>query len=129
MKVNLKNISVYSVYLILIITITYLFYNLKFSTNEMNEALQVVIKNVNDENWELSFESFENFMKNYENKIKNFASIIRHDEVSKALLHIEEISTKINLKNKEECLFSLSNLNFYINTFYKNQIPNLLNVL
>ena len=95
----------------------------------MNEDLQIVIKNVSDENWELSFELFESFVKSYENKIKNFSSIIRHDEVNKALLSIEEISTKINLKNKEECLFSLSNLNFYINTFYKNQIPNLLNVL
>lgn len=129
MKFNFKNILVYSTYSILILLLLYSFFSLKSSTKKINKDLETIILSVKDENWELSSTLFHKFKENYSEKIKNFSSIIRHDEINKALLSIIEISTNIELKNKDECLNSLNKLHFLIINFYENQIPNLLNVL
>ncbi len=129
MKLNIKNILVYCTYLILLVCILYLFLNLKSSTNKINKDLENIISNVHSENWEETSNLFNEFKENHSKKIRDLSSIVRHDEVNKALLSLVEISTNIDLKNKNECLNNLNKLYFYISSFYKNQIPSLINVL
>lgn len=129
MKLNIKNISVYGLYLILLVFILILFFNLKFSTNKMIKDLQVITPYIKSENWETSKLLFHNFNENYKNKLENFSIILNHKEINEALLSMTDIFTNIELKNKELCLNKIENLKFHITNFFQSQVPSIKNIL
>lgn len=129
MKLNIKNISVYGLYLILLISILILFFNLKFSTNKMIKDLEIITPYIKSENWETSESLFHNFNENYKNKLENFSIVLNHKEINEALLSMTDIFTNIEFKNKELCLNKIENLKFHITNFFKSQIPNIKNIL
>ena len=51
MKLNIKNISVYGLYSILLVFTLILFFNLKFSTNKMIKDLKIITPYIKSENW------------------------------------------------------------------------------
>lgn len=129
MKLNIKNISVYGLYLILLVFTLILFFNLKFSTNKMIKDLQVITPYIKSENWETSKLLFHNFNENYKNKLENFSIILNHKEINEALLSMTDIFTNIELKNKELCLNKIENLKFHITNFFQSQVPSIKNIL
>ncbi|OAT87155.1 DUF4363 family protein [Candidatus Arthromitus sp. SFB-turkey] len=129
MKLNIKNISVYGLYSILLVFTLILFFNLKFSTNKMIKDLEIITPYIKNENWETSKLLFHNFNKNYKNKLENFSIILNHKEINEALLSITDIFTNIELKNKELCLNKIENLKFHITNFFQSQVPSIKNIL
>ena len=129
MKLNIKNISVYGLYSILLVFTLILFFNLKFSTNKMIKDLEIITPYIKSENWETSKLLFHNFNKNYKNKLENFSIILNHKEINEALLSITDIFTNIELKNKELCLNKIENLKFHITNFFQSQVPSIKNIL
>lgn len=129
MKLNIKNISVYGLYLILLVFTLILFFNLKFSTNKMIKDLEIITPYIKSENWETSESLFNNFNENYKNKLENFSIILNHKEINEALLSITDIFTNIELKNKELCLNKIENLKFHITNFFQSQVPSIKNIL
>lgn len=129
MKLNIKNISVYGLYSILLVFTLILFFNLKFSTNKMIKDLEIITPYIRNENWETSKLLFHNFNKNYKNKLENFSIILNHKEINEALLSITDIFTNIELKNKELCLNKIENLKFHITNFFQSQVPSIKNIL
>lgn len=129
MKLNIKNISVYGLYLILLVFILILFFNLKFSTNKMIKDLEIITPYIKSENWETSKLLFHNFNENYKNKLENFSIILNHKEINEALLSMTDIFTNIELKNKELCLNKIENLKFHITNFFQSQVPSIKNIL
>ena len=129
MKLNIKNISVYGLYSILLVFTLILFFNLKFSTNKMIKDLEIITPYIKSENWETSKLLFHNFNENYKNKLENFSIILNHKEINEALLSITDIFTNIELKNKELCLNKIENLKFHITNFYQSQVPSIKNIL
>lgn len=129
MKLNIKNISVYGLYSILLVFTLILFFNLKFSTNKMIKDLEIITPYIKNENWETSKLLFHNFNKNYKNKLENFSIILNHKEINEALLSITDIFTNIELKNKELCLNKIENLKFHITNLFQSQVPSIKNIL
>lgn len=129
MKLNIKNISVYGLYSILLVFTLILFFNLKFSTNKMIKDLEIITPYIKSENWETSKLLFHNFNENYKNKLENFSIILNHKEINEALLSITDIFTNIELKNKELCLNKIENLKFHITNFFQSQVPSIKNIL
>lgn len=129
MKLNIKNISVYGLYLILLVFTLILFFNLKFSTNKMIKDLEIITPYIKSENWETSESLFNNFNENYKNKLENFSIILNHKEINEALLSMTDIFTNIELKNKELCLNKIENLKFHITNFFQSQVPSIKNIL
>ena len=129
MKLNIKNISVYGLYSILLVFTLILFFNLKFSTNKMIKDLEIITPYIKSENWETSKLLFHNFNDNYKNKLENFSIILNHKEINEALLSITDIFTNIELKNKELCLNKIENLKFHITNFFQSQVPSIKNIL
>ena len=129
MKLNIKNISVYGLYSILLVFTLILFFNLKFSTNKMIKDLEIITPYIKSENWETSKLLFHNFNENYKNKLENFSIILNHKEINEALLSITDIFTNIELKNKELCLNKIENLKFHITNFFQSQVPSIKNTL
>ncbi|HJD00342.1 MAG TPA: DUF4363 family protein [Candidatus Dwaynia gallinarum] len=129
MKLNIKNISVYGLYSILLVFTLILFFNLKFSTNKMIKDLEIITPYIKNENWETSKLLFHNFNENYKNKLENFSIILNHKEINEALLSITDIFTNIELKNKELCLNKIENLKFHITNFFQSQVPSIKNIL
>ncbi len=129
MKLNIKNISVYGLYLMLLVFTLILFFNLKFSTNKMIKDLEIITPYIKSENWETSESLFNNFNENYKNKLENFSIILNHKEINEALLSMTDIFTNIELKNKELCLNKIENLKFHITNFFQSQVPSIKNIL
>lgn len=129
MKLNIKNISVYGLYSILLVFTLILFFNLKFSTNKMIKDLEIITPYIKSENWETSKLLFHNFNENYKNKLENFSIILNHKEINEALLSITDIFTNIELKNKELCLNKIENLKFHITNLFQSQVPSIKNIL
>src|SRR5699024_1520531 len=129
MKLNIKNISVYGLYSILLVFTLILFFNLNFSTNKMIKDLEIITTYIKSENWETSKLLFHNFNENYKNKLENFSIILNHKEINEALLSITDIFTNIELKNKELCLNKIENLKFHITNFFQSQVPSIKNIL
>ena len=129
MKLNIKNISVYGLYSILLVFTLILFFNLKFSTNKMIKDLEIITPYIKSENWETSKLLFHNFNENYKNKLENFSIILNNKEINEALLSITDIFTNIELKNKELCLNKIENLKFHITNFFQSQVPSIKNIL
>ena len=129
MKLNIKNISVYGLYLMLLVFTLILFFNLKFSTNKMIKDLEIITPYIKCENWETSESLFNNFNENYKNKLENFSIILNHKEINEALLSMTDIFTNIELKNKELCLNKIENLKFHITNFFQSQVPSIKNIL
>lgn len=128
MKFNKKTVTVYCLYLVLLSYILILFFNLKSSTQTMLHDLNTITPYLKNENWEISEELFNQFDKNYTKKLENLTIINKDIEIREILLSIVDISTNIDIKNKNLCLNKLENLKFHIINLYKSQIPTLLNI-
>lgn len=128
MKSKIKNLIVYIPCALLLAFVLFLFFNLKTSTSKMLKDLDLISPEIKNENWEISIELLNNFLEKYENKFEMFSSILRNDEVDKALLCISDIFLNMELKDMPSCLNKIENLKFYISNFYISQIPNLKNI-
>lgn len=128
MKRNIKNISVYGIYIIIVIIAISLFFDLKYKTHRMINELNSISPYIENENWETCKTKFTEFNDKYTKKIDHLSFIINHEEINSALAMIEDIFTNIDLQNKVFCLNSLEKLKFRILDFYRSQVPNIINI-
>lgn len=129
MKINIKNVTVYGLYILLITSIIFSFFHLKHSISEMNKKLEVITTYVESENWEKSEILFEEFEKLHKHKLERLSFILKHTDINDILLSIVDVSTNIKLKNKDMCMLKLENLKFNLYNMYKSQLPKFENIL
>ncbi len=128
MKNNIKNISVYGLYIITVIIAISLFFDLKHKTHKIINELNSISPYIEKEDWETCKTKFTEFNDKYTKKIDHLSFILNHEEINIALAMIEDVFTNIELQNKVFCLNSLEELKFRILNFYRSQVPNIINI-
>lgn len=128
MKNKIKNISVYGLYILIVIITISLFFDLKHKTNDILTELNSISPYIENEDWETCETKFIEFNNKYTKRIDHLSFILNHEEINIALAMIEDVFTNIKLKNKVFCLNSLEGLKFRILNFYRSQVPNIINI-
>ncbi|AID45283.1 hypothetical protein SFBM_1313 [Candidatus Arthromitus sp. SFB-mouse-Japan] len=129
MKFNIKNISVYGSYTLLILLIIFSFLYVKQSTYQINKKLDVIKISLENDDWDSSISLFSEFELMHKKELECFSLFSNKNDLHEVLLSIKDISTNMAMKNRDICLSKIEILKFYIEHIYDSQIPKIRNIL
>ena len=95
MKFNIKNISVYGSYTLLILLIIFSSLYVKQSTYQINKKLDVIKISLENDDWDSSISLFSEFELMHKKELECFSLFSNKNDLHEVLLSIKDISTNM----------------------------------